>query len=159
MNGNIENVARRFPRPLGLTSLAIEYQNTLTDDMSFRLWNHAVHQWLLSNGRFGGRYLDVNTLSKATGIPTEYVQGFMRDQVLNSKLWDKDKQEELLNGLLGQTLAWSLEDRLAIKAQVDLLRESQAGKYTPFVSAELNKAMKMMLDSSTGLQQVIRTFM
>lgn len=158
MNGNIKNI-KRFPRPLGTTSLAIEYSLTPSDENRFRLYNHVIHQWLLSNGKFGGKYMDVNTLSQVTGISTDYIQCFMRDQVLNSKIWDKDKQEELLNGLLGQTLAWALEDRLAIKAQVDLLRQSQNGHYTPFVSAELNKAMKMMLDSSTGLQSVIRTFM
>ena len=158
MNGNIKNI-KRFPRPLGTTSLAIEYSLTPSDENRFRLYNHVIHQWLLSNGKFGGKYMDVNTLSKITGIPTDYIQCFMRDQVMNSKIWDKDKQEELINGLLGQTLAWALEDRLAIKAQVDLLRQSQMGHYTPFVSAELNKAMKMMLDSSTGLQSVIRTFM
>ena len=158
MNGNIKNI-KRFPRPLGTTSLAIEYSLTPSDENKFRLYNHVIHQWLLSNGKFGGKYMDVNTLSKITGIPTDYIQCFMRDQVMNSKIWDKDKQEELLNGLLGQTLAWALEDRLAIKSQVDLLRQSQNGHYTPFVSAELNKAMKMMLDSSTGLQSVIRTFM
>lgn len=158
MNGNTENI-KRFPRPLGTTSLAIEYSLTPTDENRFRLYNHIVHQWLLSNGKFGGKYMDVNTLSQVTGIPTDYIQCFMRDQVMNSRIWDKDKQEELINGLLGQTLAWALEDRLSIKAQVDLLRQSQNGHYTPFVSAELNKAMKMMLDSSTGLQSVIRTFM
>ena len=158
MNGNIKNI-KRFPRPLGTTSLAIEYSLTPSDENRFRLYNHVIHQWLLSNGKFGGKYMDVNTLSRITGIPTDYIQCFMRDQVMNSKIWDKDKQEELINGLLGQTLAWALEDRLAIKSQVDLLRQSQNGHYTPFVSAELNKAMKMMLDSSTGLQSVIRTFM
>lgn len=158
MNGNIKNI-KRFPRPLGTTSLAIEYSLTPSDENRFRLYNHVIHQWLLSNGKFGGKYMDVNTLSQVTGIPTDYIQCFMKDQVMNSKIWDKDKQEELINGLLGQTLAWALEDRLAIKAQVDLLRQSQNGHYTPFVSAELNKAMKMMLDSSTGLQSVIRTFM
>ena len=158
MNGNIKNI-KRFPRPLGTTSLAIEYSLTPSDENKFRLYNHVIHQWLLSNGKFGGKYMDVNTLSQITGIPTDYIQCFMRDQVMNSKIWDKDKQEELINGLLGQTLAWALEDRLAIKSQVDLLRQSQNGHYTPFVSAELNKAMKMMLDSSTGLQSVIRTFM
>lgn len=158
MSGNIENI-RRFPRPLGITSLAMEYVNSPTKENLFRLYNQVIHQWLLSNGRFGGKYMDVNTLSKVTGIPTDYIQCFMRDQVMTSKIWDKDKQEELINGLLGQTLAWALEDRLAIKSQVDLLRQSQNGHYTPFVSAELNKAMKMMLDSSTGLQSVIRTFM
>lgn len=158
MSGNIENI-KRFPRPLGTTSLAVEYSLNPNDESRFRLYNHVVHQWLLSNGKFGGKYMDVNTLSQVTGIPTDYIQCFMRDQVLNSKIWDRDKQEELLNGLLGQTLAWALEDRLAIKSQVDLLRQSQNGHYTPFVSAELNKAIKMMLDSSTGLQSVIRTFM
>ena len=158
MSGNIENI-KRFPRPLGTTSLAVEYSLNPNDENRFRLYNHVVHQWLLSNGKFGGKYMDVNTLSQVTGIPTDYIQCFMRDQVMNSKIWDRDKQEELLNGLLGQTLAWALEDRLAIKSQVDLLRQSQNGHYTPFVSAELNKAMKMMLDSSTGLQSVIRTFM
>lgn len=158
MSGNTENI-KRFPRPLGTTSLAIEYSLTPNDENRFRLYNHVVHQWLLSNGKFGGKYMDVNTLSHVTGIPTDYVQCFMRDQVMNSRIWDRDKQEELLNGLLGQTLAWALEDRLAIKSQVDLLRQSQNGHYTPFVSAELNKAIKMMLDSSTGLQSVIRTFM
>lgn len=158
MSGNIENI-KRFPRPLGTTSLAVEYSLNPNDENRFRLYNHVVHQWLLSNGKFGGKYMDVNTLSQVTGIPTDYIQCFMRDQVMNSKIWDRDKQEELLNGLLGQTLAWALEDRLAIKSQVDLLRQSQNGHYTPFVSAELNKAIKMMLDSSTGLQSVIRTFM
>lgn len=158
MSGNTENI-KRFPRPLGTTSLAIEYSLTPNDENRFRLYNHVVHQWLLSNGKFGGKYMDVNTLSQVTGIPTDYIQCFMRDQVMNSRIWDRDKQEELLNGLLGQTLAWALEDRLAIKSQVDLLRQSQNGHYTPFVSAELNKAIKMMLDSSTGLQSVIRTFM
>lgn len=158
MSGNIENI-KRFPRPLGTTSLAVEYSLNPNDENRFRLYNHVVHQWLLSNGKFGGKYMDVNTLSQVTGIPTDYIQCFMRDQVINSKIWDRDKQEELLNGLLGQTLAWALEDRLAIKSQVDLLRQSQNGHYTPFVSAELNKAIKMMLDSSTGLQSVIRTFM
>ena len=39
---------------------------------------------------------------------------------------------------------------LDVYKRQDLLRQSQNGHYTPFVSAELNKAMRMMLDSSTG---------
>lgn len=158
MNGNIENI-KRFPRPLGTTSLAIEYSLIPNDENKFRLYNHIIHQWLLSNGRFSRKSMDINTLSQITGIDIGYIQCYMRDQVMNSKIWDRSKQDELIEGLLGQTLAWALEDRLAIKSQVDLLRQSQNGHYTPFVSAELNKAMKLMLDSSTGLQSVIRTIM
>jgi len=49
--------------------------------------------------------------------------------------------------------------RMEISHQVNILRESQGGHYTPFISAELNKALKMKLDSSTSLQSIIRTFM
>ena len=65
----------------------------------------------------------------------------------------------MLQALLGEQVAWALEDRMEISHQVNILRESQGGHYTPFISAELNKALKMKLDSSTSLQSIIRTFM
>ncbi|MER8077888.1 hypothetical protein, partial [Acinetobacter pittii] len=62
----------------------------------------------------------------------------MRDRLLQSKLWDKERQEEMLQALLGEQVAWALEDRMEISHQVNILRESQGGHYTPFISAELN---------------------
>lgn len=80
----------------------------------------------------------------------------MRDRLLSSRIWDKDKQEELLNALLGEQLAWALEDRMEISHQLQILRDSQGGKYTPFISAEVNKTLKLKLESSTSLQSIIR---
>ena len=67
-----------------------------------------------------------------------------------------DKQEELLNALLGEQLAWALEDRMEISHQLQILRDSQGGKYTPFISSEVNKTLKLKLESSTSLQSIIR---
>ena len=80
----------------------------------------------------------------------------MRDRLLSSKIWDKDKQEELLQALMGEQLAWALEDRMEISHQLQILRDSQGGKYTPFISAEVNKTLKLKLESSTSLQSIIR---
>jgi hypothetical protein len=80
----------------------------------------------------------------------------MRDRLLSSRIWDKDKQEELLNALLGEQLAWALEDRMEISHQLQILRDSQGGKYTPFISSEVNKTLKLKLESSTSLQSIIR---
>lgn len=158
MNGNMEATVKRFPRPLGTTALAIEYNKDRGNEENLlKLYNYVIHQWLLMNGLFGGTYMDVNTLSLKSGIPRDYIQSYMRDQVMNSKVWDRDHQEDIINGLLGQQLAWALEDRLEISQQVDILRASQNGKYTPFISAELNKALKLKLDSSTGLQTIVRS--
>ena len=159
MNGNIDTEVRRFPRPMGTTALAIEYSKNRTEENLFKLFNYVIHQWLLTNGLFGGTYMDVNTLSLKSGIPRDYIQTYMREQVMSSKVWDRTRQEDIINGLLGQQMAWALEDRLEINQQADILRASQGGKYTPFISAELNKVLKLKLESSTGLQSVIRSLM
>lgn len=148
----------RFPRPLGTTALAIQYQKDKTDESKKALFNYVIHNWILNNGRFGNTSMDVNTLAKTLCISIEYIQTYMRDQILTSKIWQPELQQDLINGLLGQQLSWALEDRMEINQQVDILKASQNGHYTPFISAELNKALKLRLDTSASLQQVIRTF-
>lgn len=148
----------RFPRPLGTTALAIQYQQDKSEDSKQALYNYVIHNWILNNGKFGSIPMDVNTLAKTLSISIEYIQTYMRDQILTSKIWQPELQQDLINGLLGQQLAWALEDRMEVNQQVDILKASQNGHYTPFISAELNKALKLRLDTSASLQQVIRTF-
>lgn len=149
----------RFPRPLGTTALSIKYNKERNTTNLHNLYDYVIHQWVLSNCSMNGLYMDINSLSSKTGIPMGYIQCYMKDSILNSKLWNKDKQEELVNGLLGQQLSWALEDRLAINQQIDLLIKSQNGKYRPYISGEVNRALKLKLESSTGLQQVLRNLL
>ncbi len=151
-------VSNRFPRPMGTTALAIQYQKELTEASKEALYNYIIHNWILSNGKFGSIPMDTNTLAKTLGITIEYIQLYMRDHVLSSKIWQPEIQQDLVNGLLGQQLAWALEDRMEVNQQVEILKVSQGGHYTPFISSELNKALKLRLDTSNSLQQVIRTF-
>ena len=158
MSGNIDVKVKRFPRPMGTTALAMEYNQNQSEANLFKLFNYVIHQWMLNNGLFGGSYVDVNALSLKSGIPKDYIQSYMRDQVMNSHVWDKTRQEEIINGLLGQQLAWALEDRMEVSRQADILRASQGDKYVPFISAELSKVLKLKLETSTSLQSVIRSF-
>lgn len=121
-----------------------------------KVQNYLINQWLLGNGVLCGVTYDINSFSNRLGIDTEYVRIFMRDRLLSSKIWDRDKQEELLQALMGEQLAWALEDRMEISHQLQILRDSQGGKYTPFISAEVNKTLKLKLESSTSLQSIIR---
>ena len=150
---------KRFPRPMGTTAMATEYQKSQNLEDLQKVYNYIINHWLMGNGMLCGIMYDINTFSTKTGIDINYIRIFMRDRLLQSKLWDKERQEEMLQALLGEQVAWALEDRMEISHQVNILRESQGGHYTPFISAELNKALKMKLDSSTSLQSIIRTFM
>ena len=146
----------RFPRPMGTTAMALEYQKTHEEEALVKVQNYLINQWLMGNGVLCGVTYDINSFSNKLGIDIEYVRVFMRDRLLSSRIWDKDKQEELLNALLGEQLAWALEDRMEISHQLQILRDSQGGKYTPFISAEVNKTLKLKLESSTSLQSIIR---
>lgn len=148
----------RFPRPIGTTALAIQYQNDKTNENRSILLNYIIHNWILSNGKFGNIPMDISTLSRTLNIDLEYIQTYMRDQILNSKIWQPELQQNLINGLLGQQLSWALEDRMEVIQQIEILKASQGGHYTPFISAELNKALKLRLDTSNSLQQIIRAF-
>lgn len=150
---------KRFPRPMGTTAMAAEYQKSQNLEDLQKVYNYIINHWLMGNGMLCGIMYDINAFSTKTGIDINYIRVFMRDRLLQSKLWDKERQEEMLQALLGEQVAWALEDRMEISHQVNILRESQGGHYTPFISAELNKALKMKLDSSTSLQSIIRTFM
>ena len=146
----------RFPRPLVTTAMILEYQKSGNPEDLIKVQNYLINQWLLGNGVLCGVTYDINSFSNRLGIDTEYVRIFMRDRLLSSKIWDRDKQEELLQALMGEQLAWALEDRMEISHQLQILRDSQGGKYTPFISAEVNKTLKLKLESSTSLQSIIR---
>lgn len=146
----------RFPRPLGVTAMALEYQKSKDPSLLIKLRDYLINQWLMGNGVLCGVTYDINTFSRVTGIALDDIRVFMRDRLLTSRVWDKEKSDELLQALLGEQLAWALEDRMEISHQVNILRESQGGKYVPFVSAELGKALKLKLESSTSLQSIVR---
>lgn len=151
-----EKDIKRFPRPLGLTAMMNEYNATQDPSLLSKAQDYLINQWLMGNGVICGVMYDINLLSQKLGLDINYIRMYMRDRLLNSKIWDKDRQEEMVTGLLGEQLAWAMEDRMEVSHQVQVLREAQGGKYTPFISAELNKALKLKLDSSNSLQTIVR---
>lgn len=151
-----ENKMVRFPRPMGTTAMALEYQKNPNDELLIKIHNYIINQWLMGNGVLCGITYDINTFSYRMGIDINYIRVFMRDRLLSSRIWDKEKAEDLLQALMGEQLAWALEDRMEISHQLQILRDSQGGKYTPFISSEVNKTLKLKLESSTSLQSIIR---
>lgn len=103
-----------------------------------------------------GIHYSIAQLAMYIGVDPEQIKTYMRDKVLNSKIWDKENQEKILMGLLGEQLIWAMEDRMDIASQVQILQEAQGNKYVPYLTAELNKALKLRLDSSSSIQNIVR---
>ena len=78
-------------------------------------------------------------------------------QMMGSKLWDKNTNNEIINQLLGMAVAWNIEDRIAIENQVGLLKQAQGGTYRAFISSEVNKALGLKISASNSLQSLIKS--
>lgn len=146
----------RIPRPMGTTQLALDYRNTNNAELLRALHNYVINIWLMSNNTLCGTPYDTNAFSLRFNIPMEEIKEFMRDKLLGSHIWDKENQEQLLNGLLGEQIMWAMEDRNEILQQVNILKIAQGGTYKPFISAELNKALKLRIESSNSLQAIVK---
>lgn len=155
MSGSI----RRLPRPNGATALAAEAYISGEPSIKKSFIDFMINHWLLSNGNICNVQYDIYSLAKALNIQVEEIRLKMRDNLITSRIWDKDNQEKVLFGMMGELISWTLEDRMRINSQIDILTKSQKGKYTPFISAELNKALKLGLDSGASLQGVLSKFM
>ncbi|MCM1438766.1 MAG: hypothetical protein NC131_06095 [Roseburia sp.] len=163
MSGNIQKSSKdgkkRIPRPYGATSLAAQYHVTKDEAYLRQFQNLMIQQWCLCSGNICGNTYDIQSLSRSLNVPVEAIRIHMRDEVLKSRVWETEHQEELLKGLIGTMVSWTLEDRLRINGQINLLTASQGGTYKPFISAELNKAMKMGLESTTAMQSLVGRLM
>lgn len=152
---NSRKILVRLPRPLGATALGSEAYLSSDSSIKNKFIDFMINHWLLSNGFICGIQYDIQGLARGLKISVEVIRSHMRDKVMTSKVWDKESQEKILYGLMGELVGWTLEDRMRINAQIEILTRSQAGKYTPFISAELNKALKLGLESGTALQGVL----
>jgi hypothetical protein len=153
----METAIIRKPRPMGLTQLSLEYQKTGNQEVLTQMYNYLVNNWYTNTGLICGTHYDINSFASKYQIPRTFISNFMMETVCGSRIWDEEKQKQLMEGLIGEQITWALEDRMEIINQVNILKTSQNGKYTPFITSELNKALKLRLDSSTSLQQLIRS--
>lgn len=147
----------RFPRPLGVTQLMKDYKTSKDPAILDRLQSYYIQQWLISNGNICGKHYSIMELGNFLKCDPDRIRIHMRDQMLNTKIWDRANQEQLMDAIMGQQLSWLLEDRMEVASQVNSLRKSQGDHYTPFVTSELNKALSLKLNTTTNLQSLLRS--
>ena len=165
MNGNTKRSSKtgklkilRIPRPYGSTALAAQYHISKDPEVKQQFIDMMVNQWLLGNMVLCGHRYDIGTFASSLGITIDDIRVKMRDQVMNSRIWDKEAQEQIVTGLMGTMMSWTIEDRMRVNNQIELLMDSQQGRYTPFISAEVNKALKMGIDSTASMQALVQKF-
>lgn len=150
-----QKIVPRFPRGLGVTQLAIQ-ANAGDDEALKNLTKFIIHIWIVNNGKLWARVYSVNELADFLKCEPAIIQMQMKQTFLDNGLFDRNKMDEIADSLMGACIGWALEDRMEISQQVQILRDSQGGRYAPFVTSEVNKALGLKQQSTTSLQSLVR---
>lgn len=148
-------IVPRFPRGLGITQLALQ-ANAGDNEALKNLTKFIIHTWIVNNGRLWARVYSVNELSDFLKCEPSIIQMQMKQTFLDNGLFDRNKMDEIADSLMGACIGWALEDRMEISQQLQILRDSQGGRYAPFITAEVNKAIGLKQQSTTSLQSLVR---
>ena len=152
-----ENKPKRIPRPKGTTELSNQYHqgNITLDDIH----NHIITHYINTDYRLNGIKLNLEQFTMITNIPIAKVYPYiLQSQQLQYNFLDDQDKQRLYGELLNSILNWSLKDRLAVEQHVATLLSSQGNSYKPFISGEVTKALKLMLDSNASMLQVHQRF-
>lgn len=150
-----QKIVPRFPRGLGITQLALQ-ANAGDDEALKNLTKFVIHTWIVNNGKLWSRVYSVNELADFLKCEPSIIQMQMKQTFLDNGLFDRNKMDEIADSLMGACIGWALEDRMEISQQLQILRDSQRGRYAPFITAEVNKALGLKQQSTTSLQSLVR---
>lgn len=150
-----QKIVPRFPRGLGITQLALQ-ANAGDDEALKNLTKFVIHTWIVNNGKLWSRVYSVNELADFLKCEPSIIQMQMKQTFLDNGLFERNKMDEIADSLMGACIGWALEDRMEISQQVQILRDSQGGRYAPFITAEVNKAIGLKQQSTTSLQSLVR---
>lgn len=146
----------RIPRPLGLTNMIRAYHLDPTEENKQAI-NEAVVKSYINNGfTWNYRKRSVDELSILTGIPVPTL--LMNITRVTRTLASLAKPEQLQNtiqSLMGLIIQNGMDDRGEVEEQLQKLKAAQGDSYAPFISKEVNGALKLRMDSNKQLMDIL----
>jgi len=149
----------RQPRPRGSTYLSIKQRETKEPEDKEALYRHLITIYTTEGFRWNGQPTNIPTLSQILNIPQEHIMGLVSQTGTNlGSLASPENIKNTLESIITLSTSFALEDRGLIMQQLNLLLTSQDGKYKPFVTGEVNKALKLALESNKNISELYKTF-
>lgn len=147
----------RIPRPKGTTELGSLYNKTKDTTDLDTLINHIIRHYINTGFKYCHNTIDLNTFSQYTGIDIGLIQQQMlyrSNDLIN--LADPEIQQDHIRAILKTALSGALSDRNRAITQYEHLAKAQGQTYKPFISGEVNKALKLTLDTTQNLTNLYK---
>jgi hypothetical protein len=147
----------RVPRPIGSTELGNKYNRTLDETNYQALLQNIIHHYIRNDFSYCQVPMGIETFSGLIGIEVNIVKGYFTSYGKElSKLANEMVNGDMLRALNSKAFFGCLEDRSAVQQQLTLLLQSQGGEYKPFISGEVNRAIKLLMDSTNSMTNLMK---
>jgi len=146
----------RVPRPMGTTEKGLNHFKQNTDTTKQELIQHIINHYLTTNFTYCNKHYNIEQLSILLNIPMNIIMGQVHSYSTNIQDTMLDiGQPDTLRALLSLSFKYALEDRGRAIEQYSILAASQGGNYKPFISSEVTKALKLLMESGQAIGQLI----
>lgn len=148
------NPISRFPREKGLTQMSQFYQENPNPNVLKTLQDYIVKLYIFNSFSLCKTPYSIPDMAQFLQIPIPTLHLKLQSS-LNTlpNLLNQESLESSIQSLISLSIQFSLEDRSKILDQYQSLKASQGSEYKPFISSEVNKALKLLLESNKSFQE------
>jgi hypothetical protein len=154
---------KRIPRPLGLTLMIKEYNQTSNKEILTRARNMIIELWANNNFYYEGRQTSIDELARYLNTSSLYIT---KKIVQPMKNWlTNEKVEDRYEALLGLLTKMTLATRSQTQNHIQVMASGQAidkrtgqHTYTAFVSGEITRAIALIHKSDENFLKIIQEF-
>lgn len=139
-------MTNRVARVQGVTNVLHLYHTKQIEKQT--VIRYIVKNYCSNNYMINGTFYTIQELSQALRTPESILQAYINEYYTNWSNTNQDDQLGLLaRASLKSALFGSLESAQMALEQLSTLRFSQNGQYQPFISKEVNSALKNHMDA------------
>jgi len=150
---------RKLPRPLGLTHMSLQYQKTGAQEDKDKILRYLMQQYIMDGLHYQGQSMNLQQLSHAIKVPLNELYPYMAEGSRTiSGLVQADNLGSTLETLAAMSIQATMDNYGKARNQFDILNIAQGGTYKPFISAEVNKAMKNLFESTKSIGDTYSSF-
>lgn len=118
-----------------------------------------ILHYTVSGFMFNGVPCSIPQLSQVLQTPQNKIMELVSKTAENmGSLTDMNQIEDTIKSIVTLGSTWAIQDRGQVHQQLNILMKAQDGTYKPFISGEVNKAMKLLLDSNKNILDMYKTF-
>jgi len=148
----------RIPRESGVTLLSTEFRKNPDEETFQKLILHVVRRYVLRGFNYLGIPISVSEFSNYMGIPHNKMLAIMTDVADSVGYLNKDNSKQMMGMIASMSMQYALQDRSRVESQFMKLDRAQGDGYAPFISSEVNKTLKLLMESNKQLADSFNGF-